>query len=106
MFWNITTASARSTSLRIIGALIAVALLLWTIRNGYQAATEPRHPPYGRWISHFGALIVLFGFLLLAIGLPIIADLFLRLSDELQCPEETDLYDQSSNLKVKVDALV
>lgn len=49
---------------------------------------------------------MLFGFLLLAIGLPIIADLFLRLSDELQCPEETDLYDQSSNLKVKVDALV
>jgi hypothetical protein len=45
---------------------------------------------------------MLFGFLLLAIGLPIIADLFLGLSEEIQFLEETDLH-QNINLKVKVD---
>ncbi|KAK2446799.1 hypothetical protein P8452_24173 [Trifolium repens] len=105
MLSNTTIPSARSTSLRIIGALIAVAMLLWTIRSGYQNATEPQHQLYGQWISHVGVLIMLFGFLLLAIGLPIIADLFLGLSEELQCPEETDLH-RSINLKVKVDACV
>ncbi|MCH87999.1 hypothetical protein A2U01_0008880 [Trifolium medium] len=105
MLSNTTIPSVRSTSLRIIGALIAVAMLLWTIRSGYQNANEPRHQLYGQWISHFGVLIMLFGFLLLAIGLPIIADLFLGLSEELQFPAETDLH-QSINLKVKVDACV
>ena len=99
-------ASAHSTSLRTIGALIAMALLLWTIHNGYQAATEPRrHPPHGQWVSRFGALVMLIGFLLLALGLPIISDLFLKLSDELQYPEENDI-PQSSNLKVKADVSV
>jgi hypothetical protein len=45
---------------------------------------------------------MLFGFLLLAIGLRIIADLFLGLSEEIQFLEETDLH-QNINLKVKVD---
>lgn len=48
---------------------------------------------------------MLFGFLLLSLGLPIIADLFLRLSEELQRPEETDIH-QGSNLEVKVDVSV
>lgn len=49
---------------------------------------------------------MLFGFLLLAIGLPIIADLFLGLSEELQYPEETDLHQSIVDLNVKVDACV
>ncbi|KAI5402365.1 hypothetical protein KIW84_050109 [Lathyrus oleraceus] len=106
MVLNTTIPSARSTSLRIIGALIAMMLLLWTIRSGYQTATEPRRQLYGQWISHVGVLIMLFGFLLLAIGLPIIADLFLGLSEELQYPEETDLHQSIVDLKVKVDACV
>lgn len=106
MFFNTTTARASSTSLRMIGALIAMALLLWTIHYGYQRTTEPRrHPLYGQWISRIGALIMLFGFLFLAVGLPIIADLFLRLFEELQCPEEADLC-QNSSLKVKIDVSV
>jgi len=107
MLSNTTIPSSRSASLRIIGALIATALLLWTIHNGYQAATEPRHQLYGQWISHVGVLIMLVGFLLLAVGLPIIADLFLGLSDELQYPAETDLnLHQHIDLKVKVDSCV
>ncbi|KAJ1386320.1 hypothetical protein SESBI_40901 [Sesbania bispinosa] len=103
MFSDDTTACARSTSLRVIMALTAMALLSWTICYGYEAATEPRRRPlYGPWISGVGALIMLIGFLLLAMGLPIIADLILRLSEELQCPQETHLH-QSSNLKVKFD---
>lgn len=103
MFWNTTTTSPRSISLRILGAIIAMAFLLWTIPYGYQATTEARrHPLHGQWISRIGVLIMLFCFLLLALGLPIIVDLFLRLSEELQCPEETDIH-QGSNLEVKVD---
>lgn len=81
MFSN-TTASACSISLRIIGGMVAMALLLRTICNGYLATNRPRQL-YGQWISRVGALIMLFGFLLLVIGLPIIADLFLKLSEEL-----------------------
>ncbi|WJX51348.1 hypothetical protein P8452_37552 [Trifolium repens] len=104
MLSNTAIPSVRSTSLCIIGALIVVAMLLWTIRSGYQNVTEPRHQLclYGQRISHVGVLIMLFGFLLLAIGLPIIADLFLGLSEEIQFLEETDLH-QNINLKVKVD---
>ncbi|KAI4297696.1 hypothetical protein L6164_037574 [Bauhinia variegata] len=83
------TPAIRAISLRIIGSLMAMLLLLWTIHYGYEAATEARRS--GQWTSQVGALIMLFGFLLSALGLPIIADLFLRLSDELRYPEETDI---------------
>jgi hypothetical protein len=102
MLSNTAIPSVCSTSLCIIGALIVVAILLWTIRSGYQNVTEPPHQLYGQRISHVGVLLMLFGFLLLAIGLPIIADLFLGLSEEIQFLEETDLH-QNINLKVKVD---
>ena len=71
-----------------------MTLLLWTIRYGYEAATATTGRPalYGHWISRVGALIMLFAFLLIVVGLPIIADLFLRLSEELQYPEEYEFH--------------
>lgn len=79
-----------------------MALLLWTIRYGYEAATASRRPTlYSQWISRIGALIMLFGFLLMAVGFPMIADLFLRLSEELQYPEESDIQ-QSDNPKAHI----
>ncbi|KAK7310594.1 hypothetical protein RJT34_08189 [Clitoria ternatea] len=106
IFLSTTKSGVHSTSFRIIGALIAIGLLLWTVHYGYQATTgQRRHPLHCQWISRVGALIMLSGILLLALGIPIIADLFLRLSEELHCPEDTDIQHSSSSskLKVKID---
>ena len=96
------TTAAFAILLRIIGCVIAMVLLLCTICYGYEAATEPRiRQLYGQWVSHTGALIMLFGFLLLVLGLPVISDLYLRLSEELRYPEETEIR-HGTNLKVDV----
>ncbi|KAJ7978530.1 putative Transmembrane protein [Quillaja saponaria] len=77
-------------TLRIIGALIAVTLLVWTIYSGYKVVTEPqKHPAYTPWAASVGVTIMLFGFLIMAVGLPIVADLFLKLSEEIYQQEET-----------------
>lgn len=99
-----TNTTAKAISLQIIGSLVAMALLLWTIRYGYEAATGTRRQAlydYDQWVSRVGALIMLFGFLLMILGLPIIADLFLRLSEEIQYPEEPGIQ-QGSNPKVDI----
>ncbi|KAF7841054.1 putative transmembrane protein [Senna tora] len=78
--------SVKAISLRIAGSLVAMAVLLWTIRYGYEAATErsttrrrsSQALMCSQWVSRIGALIMLFGFFLMILGLPIIADLFLR----------------------------
>lgn len=89
IFHGTTTNTAKTIMLQIVGSLVAMALLLWTIRHGYEAAIETRKlTSYCQWVSRVWAIITLFGFLLMALGLPIIADLFLRLSEELQYPEE------------------
>ncbi|KAL2346081.1 hypothetical protein Fmac_000081 [Flemingia macrophylla] len=101
MFSNTNSSGARATTLRVIGALIAMALLLWTICYGYHTITGPRrHPLHGQWISWVGGLIMISGFLLLALGLLIIADLFPRLLEELYYLKETDT-DQCKKLKRK-----
>ncbi|KAK7409789.1 hypothetical protein VNO78_00108 [Psophocarpus tetragonolobus] len=91
MFLN-TTSGARATTWRVIGALMAMAMLSWSICYGYQATAGPQRHRLGPWISWVGVLIMISGFLLLALGLPIIVDLFLRLLEELQYPEETDIH--------------
>ncbi|KAK7352068.1 hypothetical protein VNO80_17484 [Phaseolus coccineus] len=101
MSTNTTSSGARATTLRVTVALIAMALLLWTIHYGYQTTTAlQKHPLHSQWISWVGAMIMISGFLLLALGFPIIVDLFLRLLEELQCPKETDIHQK---LKLKVD---
>ncbi|ESW07910.1 hypothetical protein PHAVU_009G002800 [Phaseolus vulgaris] len=98
---NTTSSGARATTLHVTVALIAMALLLWTIHYGYQTTTAlQKHPLHTQWISCVGALIMISGFLLLALGFPIVADLFLRLLEELQYPKETDIHQK---LKLKVD---
>ncbi|KHN20028.1 hypothetical protein glysoja_014606 [Glycine soja] len=100
MFSNTTSSGARATTLRVIGALIVMAMLIWSICHGYQALGPQRHP-LDQWISWVGALIMISGFLLLALGIPIIADLFFRLLEELQYRKENDIY-HSSKLEKKV----
>jgi len=100
MFSNTTSSGARATTLRVIGALIVMAMLIWSICYGYQALGPQRHP-LDQWISWVGALIMISGFLLLALGIPIIADLFFRLLEELQYRKENDIY-HSSKLEKKV----
>jgi len=96
-----TSSGVRATTLRVTLALIAMALLLWTIHYGYQITTAlQKHPLHSPWISWVGALIMISGFLLVALGFPIIVDLFLRLLEELHYPKETDIH-QKLYLKVE-----
>ncbi|KAK4258555.1 hypothetical protein QN277_004995 [Acacia crassicarpa] len=97
-----TNPVTKAILLRIFSSLVAMTLLLWTIRYGYEAATATGRPAlYSQWISRFGALTMFFAFLLIIVGLPIIADLFLRLSEELQYPEESD-FQQSNDPKADI----
>ena len=104
MFSNTTSSGARATTLRVIGALIVMAMLIWSICYGYQALGPQRHP-LDQWISWVGALIMISGFLLLALGIPVIAGLFLRLLEELQYQKENGIH-QSSKLKEKLTSFV
>ena len=101
MFSNTTSSGARATTLRVIGALIAMPMLIWSTCYGHQATRGPQRHPLDQWISWVGALIMISGFLLLALGIPIIADLFFRLLEELQYRKENDIY-HSSKLEKKV----
>ncbi|KAL5189335.1 hypothetical protein HKD37_04G009059 [Glycine soja] len=104
MFSN-TTSGARATTLRVIGALIAMPMLIWSTCYGHQATRGPQRHPLDQWISWVGALIMISGFLLLALGIPVIAGLFLRLLEELQYQKENGIH-QSGKPKEKLTSFV
>lgn len=73
--------------------LVLVLIFLWTMRSGFELATEPRKfAAFAAWsfqigtsmAFHIGVVTMLFGFLALILGLPILADLGLNLLDQLQ----------------------
>ncbi|GLT42858.1 hypothetical protein SLA2020_168380 [Shorea laevis] len=75
-------------SLRMTGSLVTMALLLWTIRCGFRLAIEPwRFTDYAVRSYHIGVTTMCFGFLFLIVGLTILADLFLNISEQLREPQ-------------------
>ncbi|XP_050262521.1 uncharacterized protein LOC126706975 isoform X2 [Quercus robur] len=85
------TAAVCAIALRITGSLINMVLLLWTIHSGIEIATETEaymDYEYSQWAFHVGVVTMFFGFLFLALGIPILADLFLKLTEQLQQQEE------------------
>lgn len=97
------TATVRPIALRITGSLITMVLLLWTIHSGYEIATETqRHTDleYSQWAFHVGVVTMFFGFSFLALGISVLLDLFLKLSQQLQKREEEDGIHQGSNISV------
>ncbi|KAL4615941.1 hypothetical protein ACB092_07G163200 [Castanea dentata] len=85
------TAAVCAIALRITGSLITMVLLLWTIRSGIEIATETEafmDYEYSQWAFHVGVVTMFFGFVFLALGIPILADLILKLTEQLEQQEE------------------
>ena len=96
------TAAVCAIALQITGSLITMVLLLWTIHSGVEIATETEaymDYKYSQWAFHVGVVTMFFGFLFLALGIPILAELFLKLTEQLQQQEEENGTHQGSNLK-------
>lgn len=87
----------RAMGLRLLAPVIAMVLLLWIIHSGFEVAIETQRDiattaDSSNWSFHFGVITLLFGFLFLALGIPILVNLFLKLSQQLQKQEETGIY--------------
>ncbi|XP_022726187.1 uncharacterized protein LOC111282388 [Durio zibethinus] len=77
-------ATATSALLRITGSVATMVLLLWTICCGFQLTTEPwRYTAVAARAFHVGITTMVFGLLFLIVGLSILADLFLNISQQL-----------------------
>lgn len=72
-----------ATIFKIAVSLIMILMLLWTIYIGFLFATIPaRNTSYNSWVFFIGVVTMLFGSLLLILGLLILADLLLSLSNQ------------------------
>ncbi|XVE93734.1 hypothetical protein REPUB_Repub01dG0219600 [Reevesia pubescens] len=70
--------------LRITGSVVTMVLLLWTIYCGFQLTMEPwRYTAVAARAFHVGITTMVFGLLFLIVGLSILADLFLNISEQL-----------------------
>lgn len=90
-------ATLRATGLRLLAPVIAMVLLLCIIHSGFEVATETHRDTTAtaessNWGFHVGVITLLFGFLFIALGIPILVNLFLKLSEQLQKQEETGNY--------------
>ncbi|XP_030942856.1 uncharacterized protein LOC115967843 isoform X4 [Quercus lobata] len=98
------TAAVCAIALRITGSLINMVLLLWTIHSGIEIATETEaymDYEYSQWAFHVGVVTMFFGFLILALGIPILADLFLKLTEQLQQQEEENGTHQEREMTIR-----
>lgn len=78
-------ATVHAITLQISGSLVTMVMLLWAIRNGFKLATNSsRYKGVSDWAFHIGVVTMLLGSLFLILGIPILADLFLNLSEQLQ----------------------
>lgn len=79
------SATVYAISLRIIGSLVAMVMLLWAVCSGFELARDSsRYTAFADWAFYIGIVTMIFGFLFLILGVPIVADLFLNLSKQLQ----------------------
>lgn len=70
--------------LRITGSVVTMVLLLLTICCGFQLTIEPgRYRAIGARAFHVGISTIIFGFLFLIVGLSILADMLLNISEQL-----------------------
>ncbi|XP_059437105.1 uncharacterized protein LOC132170221 [Corylus avellana] len=86
-------ATLRAVALHVARFLIIMAILLGAIRLRFEAAVETQiytddEEGFSRWALCIGVVTIFLGFLFVALGIPILAYLFLRLSHRLQHQEE------------------
>ncbi|PON99906.1 hypothetical protein TorRG33x02_043240 [Trema orientale] len=83
----------RITPIRVVVSLLAISMIFWIIHLGFGVATEVEAESSRRnWGFHIGMVTLLFGILFVALGLPVMITLFLKLSEQLQRHEETGIY--------------
>ncbi|XP_038995403.1 uncharacterized protein LOC120119667 isoform X2 [Hibiscus syriacus] len=69
---------------RITGSVVTMVLLLLTICCGFRLMMEPwRYHAVGARAFHVGVTTIIFGFLFLIVGLSILADMLLNISEQL-----------------------
>ncbi|KAK4835259.1 hypothetical protein QYF36_007576 [Acer negundo] len=87
-----------STLAILLRILLPVFIFLWIMHSGFELATEPRKfAAFAAWTFqigtplafHIGVVTMLFGFLALILGLPLLADLCLNLLDQVQADTST-----------------
>ena len=89
------------TPVRIAGSLFAFFLLFWIVRSGLGVADEAEKEfSSSNWGFHIGVVTILFGVLFVALGLPILVNLLLKLSEQLQKHDENIMY---PGIKTKTD---
>ncbi|KAF4375279.1 hypothetical protein G4B88_021945 [Cannabis sativa] len=89
----------RLTPIRIAVSLLSVFLLFCIIRLGFQVATgvEPESSRKN-WGFRIGVVTLIVGVLFVALGLPILINLFLKMSEQLQRHEVSGIYTVSLSL--------
>ncbi|XVE48954.1 hypothetical protein DITRI_Ditri01bG0043500 [Diplodiscus trichospermus] len=99
-------ATATPALLRITGSVVTMILLLWTICCGFQLTMEPwRYTAVAARAFRVGITTMVFGLLFLIVGLSILADLFLNISEQL--PELSGMHQgQETRTKSKAIAKV
>lgn len=77
---------------RLAATVITMFMLLWAIFTGFRLVTEPtrRDGRYSGLAFSIGVVAIVFGFVYFIIGLAILADLVLNISDELQKNERKE----------------
>lgn len=79
------TAAVHATIMRITLSIVAILMLLFAIFSGFKLAKHSsRYVADADWAFCMGTLTMLFACLFLILGIPIVADLFLNLSEQLQ----------------------
>ncbi|XP_062080068.1 uncharacterized protein LOC133784812 [Humulus lupulus] len=90
----------RLTPTRIVVSLLSIFLLFCVIRLGFGVATGVNAESSGRnWGFHIGVVTLLFGVLFVALGLPVLINLFLKMSEQLQRHEVTGIYTDEEERK-------
>lgn len=98
--------SKLAVSMRV---MIPVFVFLWIMHSGFELATQPKKfAAFAAWTFqigtsfafYIGIVTMLFGFLALILGLPIIADLCLNLLEQVQLdadkPRGKSMFSQTS----------
>ncbi|VVA36883.1 PREDICTED: LOC110805639 [Prunus dulcis] len=79
-----------ATMFPVLASLIMVVLFLWTIWSECEAAEKASiNSGYSNWGFCIGVLTLVLGFLFLAAGFPLLADLVIKLLEQLQNHEES-----------------
>ncbi|KAB2603242.1 hypothetical protein D8674_004247 [Pyrus ussuriensis x Pyrus communis] len=91
---------------RIVVSIIAMVMLAWAINTGFRLATEPkREDKYFPLASPVGVVTIMFGFTYSIIGLCVIAELALELTNQFQTTEENEIVNHQVRI-IKVKCLV